>query len=352
LALGINLPIRIELPAWLRGLPTFRKPAWAWLEPRYPPVAFDLDPKALAMVRVGRRQHERFLASFDVEDLPADLIEIDFLKTKLNSQERFRTIVGKMIAKEPVKFRSASLVIPDIFARVAIMPFEELPRRRQDALDLIRYKTKKSVPFKVEEAALDFQVLRTASGGLNVLAVLLPKTVIEDFESVFTVFGVHAGLVELSTFSLVNSYQAVLGREMGPATEYLVANVTGTYFSFAIFRGEDLLFFRCKAFALGTGDDTDDASLRLLKREIQTSLLYYRDKLDGKALERAYLRVVDLDRGAVADLFSSSPDVKSVALIDAARVISVNGRVTGDQGERTLQRLLPSIGAAAGRSGR
>jgi len=349
LALNFKLPFRIEVPAWLRGRAAVRKPSWSWLAPKYPPVAFDLDPKTLSMVRIGRRKQERFLASFDVEELPADLIEIDFLKARLTSQDRYRAIVGRMIAKEPVKFRSASLVIPDIFARVAVMPFEEMPRRRQDALDLIRYKTKKSVPFKVEEAALDFQVLHRGPGGVSVLAVLLPKSVIDDFEAVFGGFGVHAGLVELSTFSLVNSYKGVLGREMGPAAEYVVANVTATYFSFAIFRGEQLLFFRCKAFAMGTGDDGDDACIRLLKRELQTSLLYYRDKLEGKALERVYLRVVDLDRGAVSEVFAAAPDVKSVAIIDASRVITVNGRVTGEHGERTLQRLLPSIGAATGR---
>src|SRR5262249_34915658 len=154
-------------------------------------------------------------------------IEVDFLKAKLTSQDRYRAILGRMIAKEPLKFRSASLVIPDIFARVSIMPFEEMPRRRQDALDLIRYKTKKSVPFKVEEASLDFQVLQKGPSGLSVLAVLLPRPVIADFEAVFTSFGVHAGLVELSTFSLVNAYQGVLSREMGPGAEYIVANITG-----------------------------------------------------------------------------------------------------------------------------
>lgn len=347
---GAKLPVRIELPAWLRGGAAVRKPSLAWLAPRYPPVALELDTKVLSMVRVGRRKQERFLASFDLEEVPPDLIEIDFQKARLTSQERYRAIVSRLLAKEPVKVKSLSIVIPDNYARVSIIPFEEMPRNRQDTMDLIRYKTKKSVPFKVEEAALDYQILKGGSAGPNVLAVLTPKSVVEEFETVFSSFGLHVGLVDLSTFSLVNAYQPVLAREMGPGKEYLVANVSGTYFTVAIFRGDDLLFFRCKAFAMGTGDDSDEGSLRLLKRELQTSLLYYRDKLEGQGIARAYLRVVDLDRAAVSDLFSAEQEVQSVAMIDVGRVITVNGRVSGEHGERTLQRLAPAIGAAAGRT--
>jgi type IV pilus assembly protein PilM len=351
-AFGFKMPGRIKMPGWLRGGSAVRKPSWSWLAPKYPLVAFDLDTRMLAMTRVGRRKQESFLASFEVEEVPPDLIEIDFMKARLTSPERYRAIVGRLIAKEPLKTKSASIVIPDNYARVSILPFETMPGNRRDTLDLIRYKTKKSVPFKVEEAALDYQMIRGAEGQVSVIAVLIPKSVIDEFEGVFGSHGVHIGLVDLSTFSLVNAYQPVLAREMDAAAEYLVANVSGTYFSFAIFRGESLLFFRCKSFAMGTGDDSDEGSIRLLKRELQTSLLYYRDKLEGKDLSRAYLRVVDLDRAAVSDLFSAEQGIASVAMMDLSRVLNVQGRVSGEHGERTMQRLLPAIGATAGRGSR
>jgi len=348
--LELKLPGRIRLPGWLGRGGSVRKSRWAWLRPKFPPVAFELDTAALSMVRIGRRKQERFLASFDVEDVPPDLIEIDFHKARLTSQERYRSIVAKAIAKDPSRLRGISLVIPDVYTRVSIIPFEELPRSRQDTLDLIRFKTKKAVPFKVEEASLDYQVLNTGSEGHNILAVLTPRSVIEEFEAVFASFGLYPGLVELSTFSVVNAYHDVIASEMGPGSEFLVANVTGAYFSFAIFRDGNLLFFRTKAFAMGTGDDSSEGSLRLLKRELQTSLVYYREKLEGKGLARAYLRVVDLDPLVVSGIFSGEPEIESVAAIDARRVLTVNGRMSGENGDRTLQRILPSIGAAAGRS--
>lgn len=347
---GLKLPVRFRPAAWMRGGPAQRPSGWAWLEPRYPPVAFDLDPKSLSMVHIGQRKKERFIASFGVEDVPSDLLELDFLKARLTSPDRYREIVSRILAKEPVKPKGVSILIPDSYARVAILPFEEMPRSRQDTLELLRHKTKKAVPFKVEDAALDYQVLAGDGGRVNVLSVLTPRSIVEEFESVFAALGVQAGLVDLSTFSLINLYRPVFEKEMAGAGEFLVANVAGTYFTFVIFRGGEMVFFRCKTFAVGTGDDGGEGALRLLKRELQTSMLYYRDKLGGADLSRAYLRIVDLDTAAVSGVFSGEAGIGSVQVIDPRRVINVNGRLSGEHGDRLLQRLAPALGAAAGRA--
>src|SRR5262249_30595022 len=156
------------------------------------------------------------------------------MRARLTSQERYRAIVAKLLAKDPMKLRSASLVIPDNYARVSILPFETMPGSRRDTLDLIRYRVKKAVPFKVEEAALDYQVVGGPGGQIHVLAVLIPRSVVEEFEAVFGSFGIQIGLVELSTFSLMNVYQPILAKEIRPGDAFLLVNVSGTYFSFAI----------------------------------------------------------------------------------------------------------------------
>jgi type IV pilus assembly protein PilM len=350
--MSLKLPEWARLPAWLTGGVSGRKPAWSWLEPKYPPVAFDLDPRNLSMVRVGQRKGQRkkeaFIASFDVEAIPPDIMEIDFLHARLTAPERFRSLLGKVIEKEPTKFNRVSLLLPDNYARVAIIPFEEIPRSRRDAVELIRWKTKKSVPFRVEDAAVDYQVLDSDRTGLSVLAVLIPRAIVEEFESVFASLGIHAGLVELNTFSLINLCRPLLA-EGSKDQELLLANVTGTYFSFVIFRAGRIAFFRSKALAAGGNGDASEAAVRLLRREIQTSLVYYREKLEGRGLSRVYLRVVDLDAGAVAGIFSNEPGLGTLEMVNPRRVVSANGRFEGERGETLLQRLAPAIGAAARR---
>ncbi len=350
--LSLKMPGWLRLPAWTQGSQAGSGFLAPLLEPKYPPVAFDIDTRSLAMVRLGRRKKEHFIAAFEVVELPPDLIELDFYRVKLTAPDRFRSLVEKLVEKDPVKLHRVSLLLPDNYARVAILPFDGLPKRRQDALELVRWKTKKAVPFKVEEAAVDYMILPGAEQGVSVLAVLTPRSVMEEFEGVFTSLGIHAGLVDLSTLSLLNFYRPVLEREAVNGSECLLANISGGFMTFVVFRGRQMVLFRCKPFATGVPEDGGEGALRLLKRELQTSLLYYREKLEGRQLSRAYLRILDLDAAAVSGIFSSQPEIEEVELLDPRRIIDLNGRLTGQQGDWTLQRLAPALGATLGRGAR
>jgi hypothetical protein len=173
--------------------------------------------------------------------------------------------------------------------------------------------------------------------------------VVEGFESAFNDLEMHAGLVDLSTLSLLNLYRPVLEREIVNGSEYMVANVSAGFVTFVIFRGAQMLFFRSKPFAPGSGDDEERAALRLIRRELQTSLLYYREKLEGRELTMAYLRVVELSPDPVAAVFTEQPEIAAVDWIDPRKVIEVDGRMTGEHGTRLLQRLAPALGATLGR---
>jgi len=348
--------IPIRMPAWLK-VPDFLHPAagsdWlrsTLLEPRYPSVAFDLDPINLAMVRVGKRKKERFVSSYRVEPIPPGLIEMDFYKVRLTDAERFREVLERILRNEPEKVTRASLLLPDNYARVAILQFDDFPRRRRDALQLVRWKTKKSMPFKVEEAAVDYMILPGAATGVKVLAVLTPRSVLEEFEGIFNSVGIQAGLVDLSTLSLLNLYRPILSKELVNGDECLLANVSGGFVTYVVFKGEQMVLFRCKPFAIGVTDDGGEGALRLMRRELQASLLYYKEKLQGSGIARAYLRIVGHDEQRVREIFGSQEEIREVRSLDPRQVIEADSRFVGDQGDSLLHRLAPALGAAVGRA--
>ena len=49
-----------------------------------------------------------------------------------------------------------ALLVPDPVVRVFILPFENLPRRADEALPLLRWRLKKSVPFDVDETVVSW----------------------------------------------------------------------------------------------------------------------------------------------------------------------------------------------------
>ena len=88
--------------------------------------------------------------------------------------------------------------------------------------------------------------------------------------------GVHAGLVDLSTFSVING---VLGGASAPAGDWLLVHVTDTYLTLAVMRDSALLFFRNRS---------EEAEGTLADLIHQTAM-YYEDRLKGAGFARVLL---------------------------------------------------------------
>ncbi|HET6372861.1 MAG TPA: hypothetical protein VFG76_06115 [Candidatus Polarisedimenticolia bacterium] len=345
----------LKLPKWL----SFGAPAnsgGGGMKAKYPPVAFEIGASRMSLARLtAEKSQGASLTSFDVIDVPPDLIESDVFKLRIKSPQIFSELVTGALAKEGVKTGAISLVLPDHLARVSLLPFEELPRTRRDVVELVKWKMRKAVPFKVEEAALDYQILPSnGHKGFTLLTVLMPGSIIEEQESIFQAHGIHAGLIDLSSFSLVHLYRSIIEQEVPAGGDFMLLNMCPEFFAVLIFRAGHLIFYRCKTFAADVERRLED-DYRLARREIQGSLVYYQEKLDGKELSRIYTRVVGLEPSRVASLFEGVSVAAVPEVIDVQRAVNISGRLLAMGPERAgeiLQRLAPAVGAALGRNGR
>jgi len=342
----------LKLPSWL----TPRRPAAVssgGLRVKYPPLAMDIGMSRLILARLVRNEKKEWtLGAQQSVEIPPDLLDSEFFRIKIRSVESFSQFVGSMLQTEGKKRDDKiSLVLPDHLARVAILKLEEMPRKRKETIELLRWQLKRSVPFKVDEAFVDFQVFSGLNGGHSVLAVLMPKAILLEQEMIFKSLGVHAGLIDLSSFSLVQLYRGIIDKEVPDGGDFMVVNATTTFFTVMIFRGGEIIFYRCKTFGFG-GDEDPESAHRMINRETQASLLYYQDRLQGKELSRIYLRVVGHDLERVKLLFHDAPTAAAPELIDVRRVIDVTPAgisLGGDAAMEQLQRLAPAVGAALGR---
>ncbi len=347
----------LKLPSWLALGP--RASVQGGLRVAYPPVAVEMAGTYLALVRLARTKAQRrwTLRAHTVEDLPPDSLEGDAWRAHLKAPDAVRAQVAGALAREGVKTRQISVVMPDHLARVALLPFEELPRTRREVLELVRWRMKKAVPFKVEEAALDYQVLPPFDGqGLALLAVLMPRSIVEQHEALFQDQGIRPGLVDLGSFSVVQLYRGVIEKEVSAAGDFLLLNATPSYLTVLIYRAGRLIFYRCKSF-LPEAEETEagGAPAWSMRREVQSSLIYYQEKLSGRTLDRVYLRLVGHDQVEVAQLLEGAPTASPPEMIDVGRVVDVGGRIAASGPDRAadlLQKLAPAVGAAMGREAR
>ena len=323
----------------------------AGLAPRYPGLAVELAPDRITAVRFAPDRKSKALTLLGVAaaDLPEGAIEPSLTRPNILTlgpvAAALESVLGKVGAGEP----RVSLLIPDHVARVALLSFAALPKTRRELGELVRFRMAKSLPFKPEEAALDLMILsgRGAAGaapaGASVLAVFIHRAVLEQYESLLTAAGYWPGLVGLATFELYNLFRERLEAH-GPADkDALFLNITAHYLALLIFRGDDLIFYRCKPHPAGAGAEETLVGVR---RELYTSLAFYQEKLLGRGIGRAFLRSTGMPGAPLAEAVRGEAGCEAEAL-DLLQVAPLGSTVALDA--EAAAGAAPAAGAVLGR---
>ncbi len=163
------------------------------------------------------------------------------------------------------------LVIPDAACRIALLDFDDLPVKQQDADSVVRFRLKKSLPFDIDRARVSFDVRRGA-GNIRVVAVVALPSVIEEYEAVVRDAGFAPGVVVPSTIAALSAVDT--------SSPVLVAKVASEVVSLAISHADELLLFRTIELAGGTVDGEQ------LAEDTYPSLVFFQDTY-GLKVQRA-----------------------------------------------------------------
>jgi type IV pilus assembly protein PilM len=102
---------------------------------------------------------------------------------------------------------------------------------------VVRFRLKKLLPFDVDEAVVSYQVMASAKGSVQVVAVAVPTSVLDEYEGVVTAAGYLPGAVLPSTLA------ALAGLDETEASA-LVVNAGPNGVTTAIVKGGILLLHR------------------------------------------------------------------------------------------------------------
>jgi Tfp pilus assembly PilM family ATPase len=187
-------------------------------------------------------------------------------------------------------------------------------------------------------------VLPSSRRGLTLLVVLVRKAVVEQYEEALAAVGAQVGLIDLCTPNLINLCRARIAGGPPPSGDVGVLNCARSYFTLAILREGEVIFLRCKSYAVV--DDAERGPNGILTREVSASLSYYQDKLEGKKIDRIFVRTAELPLDDIAHKLGTL-GLTAVESIDPTPLLEPG------EGQRPdpalLQRLAPAIGAAVGR---
>jgi type IV pilus assembly protein PilM len=241
-----------------------------------------------------------------------------------------RTALGQVSPRT----KSVTVVVPDSAVRVFVLDFDTLPARADEAVPILRFRLRKSVPFDVEQAGISYQVLSEGSSRLEtqwkVLAAIMPGPVLAEYESVVRVAGYEPGgvlPVSLAVLAALDSQEAVLSVHLSTRT-----------LTTSIVAGDDILLYRTVELPANSKElDGAEAQKIEIQRSIAVAAAFFEDRLQvrphrllysGILPVREFQELVDDPAMAIGEAVAR-PTVEMASTMGHASLAGVTGALMG-----------------------
>jgi type IV pilus assembly protein PilM len=242
--------------AWVR-----RVARWLDAMP-YAPVAIEVAPDRVAAARWNRAGS---LDAYAVEALPVGALVPSAVEANIVNSALVKAAVANVCGRLRCRDEDVAMILPDTVIRVFVQHFEEFPRSAEEAVPMLRWKLKKSVPFEPDETLISYMRQAPRESGVDVVTALARLRIIREYESLVEGTGLYPGIVLSSSLSAIS-----LLEDEKPT---LLARVSGSTLTTAIVRGGVLCGYRC------TELPAQGANLapQMLLEEIFPVAAYYQD---------------------------------------------------------------------------
>jgi type IV pilus assembly protein PilM len=205
------------------------------------------------------------LDGFAFEPLPPGAILPTPVEANLIDAAEVRAAVGRVFSRLRTKSEDVALLLPDSVIRVFVLHFDVFPRKAEEAIPILRWRLKKSVPFEAEETLISFMRQNPREDGVDIVTGLARLRIVREYESLVESVGMSPGVVMSSTLAVVP-----LLPDGRPA---LLARVAGATLTTAIVREGMLCGYRC----ITLPSDARHVTPQALLDEIYPLAAYYQD---------------------------------------------------------------------------
>jgi Tfp pilus assembly PilM family ATPase len=247
-----------------------------FIQPVPPDVAIEIDAAYVAAARLTWRGSSSSVAAHVIEPLPPGAGTPALASANLTDAPTVARALSQALARLGGRVTRAALVIPDTAAKVSLIRFDIVPPNSADLAELVRWQVRKSAPFPLDQSVISFTPgIRPEEGGQEFIVTTARVDVIEQYEQVCVQAGVHAGLIDIATFSILNGVLA----GQAPAGDWLLVHAATSYTTMAVLRGGELIFFR----------NREEDSAGGLADVVHQTAMYYEDRLKGAGFTRVLL---------------------------------------------------------------
>ena len=203
--------------------------------------------------------------------LPAGLLTPSLTGNNINDPDLLSAVLADALGALSGRFRDIVAVLPDPVVRVVLLDFDALPDSQEEAVSILRFRLRKSLPFDVEKAVISYHAYPSPEG-LKVVAAVALASVVEEYESVFARAGYAPGVVTPSSLASLGVVDA--------SRPTLVIKTSDSMTTLAIVDAQTLRLFRSLDHAVSGGMEPG----RLVE-DIHPSMVFFQDNF-GSEVER------------------------------------------------------------------
>jgi len=239
-------------------------------------------------VLAGRMtDHGEGLEASAARELAPGSVVPDLVENNLRQREAVRAGIEAALGSVAGRSKDVIAIVPDAAVRVMLVDFDTLPSDQEEALGVVRFRLKKSLPFDVEKAKVSYHAQKF-NDEVRVVAAVGLASVIEDYEAAFRDAGFSPGVVLPSMLAALGAAEA--------KRPTLVIKVDAHTTSLAILNEDQLQLFRTLENTRGvtiTGEQ--------LAEEVYPSVVFFQDTYHLN-IERIYVAGLAEVAGASAAL--------------------------------------------------
>jgi len=248
-----------------------------------PPHAFSLRPGRLVYAYLGTANGGYALREQHAEELPPEGFHSGLLGGPLREPAAFAAAVGRLVGRIGAPVKEASLTVPDAWLRVAFAEAGELPSRAAERAEVLRWKLKRLVPFKVDELRVDGALvppLPVQEEPNRLLLGFALEPLLAQIEEAFRAAGVRLGRITGESLAALAALDLPASEADGAFTALALVDDDG--WTLVVARAGAPLLHRYKPAASAEAG-------RLVVRDLALTRNFLAEQAPGSTLERVLL---------------------------------------------------------------
>jgi Tfp pilus assembly PilM family ATPase len=235
---------------------------------RRPSLGLEITASGARAAVVRRRGAGLSLLYSGTCELPAEMIIQSFASPSVQDASGLTSVLRSCLSAAPVRASRAALSLPDGMFRVLIFDFDKLPQTKSERERLIRWRLQKAAAFDANGTILRYEALHRRERGFTVLACMLKKQAVDDYEGVLSALDLDTWTIGPSSLNALNFYLPVIAKKSQLFSfNYITADSFATVISDAL----GVRFYRFKEVKRSA---VEELKARLV-RELENSLHFY-----------------------------------------------------------------------------